>query len=120
VAGEHRKVLVVDDDADWREYLRLCLEELGYETAEAADGEQALQSLARERPSVLLLDLHMPGMDGFQVLERLPRDAPRVVLLTSAAPSEASMALGSGPHYYLPKGASREELRLLLSSLALH
>ena len=112
-----RKVLVVDDDADWREFLRLCLEDLGYETIEAANGQEALDSLARQRCGVMLLDLNMPGMSGTEVVEHLSHDAPRVVFLTSAPAHEVGSALLSGPHYYLPKGASREELSLILQSL---
>ncbi|ATB32465.1 response regulator [Melittangium boletus] len=117
-ADDARKVLVVDDDADWREFLRLCLEELGYEAIEAANGQEALDSLARQRYGVMLLDLNMPGMNGLEVLERMPRgDPPRVVLLTAAAVQDVGGALRSGPHYYLPKGASRDQLSLLLQSL---
>ncbi|MCP3101476.1 response regulator [Myxococcus sp. K15C18031901] len=114
-----RKVLVVDDDADWREFLRLSLEELGYEATEAADGREALESLQRgERYEVMLLDLHMPGMSGREVVERLPRgQLPRIVFLTSAAAQDVGAALLSGPHYYLPKGASQDQLSLLLQSL---
>lgn len=112
-------MLVVDDDADWREFLKLCLEDLGYEAIEAASGQEALESLARQRYGVMLLDLYMPGMNGFEVLERMPRNGtpPRVVLLTAAEAQEAGGALRSGPHYYLPKGASRDQLSLLLQSL---
>lgn len=114
-----RKVLVVDDDADWREFLRLSLEDLGYEAIEAANGQEALDSLARQRYGVMLLDLNMPGMSGFEVLERMPRTGatPRVVFLTSAGVQDVGNALRSGPHYYLPKGASRDQLSLLLQSL---
>jgi CheY-like chemotaxis protein len=113
-----RKVLVVDDDADWREFLRLCLEDLGYEAIEAADGQEALDSLSRERYGVVLLDLNMPGMSGLEVAERMPRNTkPRVVFLTAASASDVGSALMSGPHYYLPKGASRDQLSLLLQSL---
>lgn len=114
-----RKVLVVDDDADWREFLRLSLEDLGYETTEAADGQEALDSLKRgERFRVMLLDLNMPGMSGLEVVENLPRGhQPRIVFLTSAAAQDVGSALLSGPHYYLPKGASRDQLSLLLQSL---
>jgi CheY-like chemotaxis protein len=115
--GSARRVLVVDDDADWREFLRLSLEDLGYETLEAADGEAALSTLAQERCGVMLLDLNMPGMSGTEVVEHLSHDAPRVVFLTSAPAHEVGSALLSGPHYYLPKGASREELSLILQSL---
>jgi CheY-like chemotaxis protein len=113
-----RRVLVVDDDADWREFLKLCLEELGYEAIEASDGQEALASLARERYGVMLLDLNMPGMSGMDVVRKLPRGpTPRIVFLTSAAAQDVGSALLSGPHYYLPKGASRDELSLLLQSL---
>ncbi len=117
--ADTRKVLVVDDDADWREFLRLCLEDLGYEAIEAANGQEALDSLARQRYRVMLLDLNMPGMTGQEVLERMPRNGepPRVVLLTAAAVQDVGGALRSGPHYYLPKGASRDQLSLLLQSL---
>lgn len=114
-----RRVLVVDDDADWREFLKLCLEDLGYEAIEACDGQEALASLSRgERYGVVLLDLNMPGMSGLDVVRKLPRGAaPRIVFLTSAAAQDVGSALLSGPHYYLPKGASRDELSLLLQSL---
>lgn len=116
--GSHR-VLVVDDDADWREFLKLCLEDLGYEAIEAADGQEALATLSRgERCGVVLLDLNMPGMSGLDVVRKLPRGAnPQIVFLTSAAAQDVGSALLSGPHYYLPKGASRDELSLLLQSL---
>jgi two-component system chemotaxis response regulator CheY len=113
-----RRVLVVDDDADWREFLRLSLEDLGYETTEVSDGQGALDSLQRERYGVMLLDLNMPGMGGEDVVARMSnRDAPRIVFLTSAPAQDVGQALMSGPHYYLPKGASREQLSLLLQSL---
>ncbi|MFP2926378.1 response regulator [Pyxidicoccus sp. 3LG] len=115
-----RRVLVVDDDADWREFLRLSLEDLGYETTEAADGQEALDTLRRgDRYRVVLLDLNMPGMSGLEMVERLPRGHPhpRIVFLTSAAAQDVGSALMTGPHYYLPKGASRDQLSLLLQSL---
>jgi CheY-like chemotaxis protein len=119
LADDARRVLVVDDDADWREFLRLCLEDLGYEAIEASDGQEALDSLSREKYGVMLLDLNMPGMSGLEVVERMPRSnsKPRIVFLTSAAAQDVGSALLSGPHYYLPKGASRDQLSLLLQSL---
>jgi CheY-like chemotaxis protein len=109
-----QKVLVVDDDVEWREFLRACLDDLGYTTLEASNGEEALERIARDAPSVMLLDIRMPGMSGEDVLRHLPEDPPRI----AATAEEAGSALRTGPHYYLPKGASREELALLLESLA--
>ncbi|WP_233577535.1 response regulator [Citreicoccus inhibens] len=119
VGDEARKVLVVDDDADWREVLRLSLEELGYETTEAANGQEALDSLRRgDRYGVMLLDLNMPGVSGQEVVAQLPPDTqPRIVFLTAASAQDVGADLLSGPRYYLPKGASRDQLALLLESL---
>ncbi len=118
--GENQglKVLVVDDDAEWRQFLHCCLDELGYTTVEASNGTEALECLARDPPSVMLLDIRMPGMSGEDVLRQLPENPPRIVLVTAASAEEAGSALRTGPHYYLPKGATREELALLLESLA--
>jgi CheY-like chemotaxis protein len=113
-----RKVLVVDDDADWRDAMVWCLSELGYRATVASSGEEALKRLSAERFSVMLLDLRMPGMDGEQVAARLPPGSPHIVFLTGAPMDEAGRALRKGAHYYLPKGASIDELSLLLDSLA--
>jgi len=111
-------VLVVDDDASWRRMLALELEDLGYEPVEAADGATALRLLGEVDCSIILLDLRMPGLDGREVLARLPPGGPRVVLLTAAGMDEVQEALATSPHYYLPKAAGREELKLMLQSLA--
>jgi len=111
---------VVDDDPDWRELLRVCLLELGYEAVEAASGREALARLqAGEECAVMLLDLRMPEMSGEDVLDHLPREHPKVVFLTSAPVEDVGSALRAGAHYYLPKGASREQLSLMLQSLHL-
>jgi CheY-like chemotaxis protein len=112
-----RKVLVVDDDPSWRHMLVLELQDLGYEPVEAADGAEALRLLEQVDCSVILLDLLMPGLDGREVLARLPPGGPRVVLLTAAGMDEVQQALATRPHYYLPKGAGRDGLALMLQSL---
>ncbi|HEY1907777.1 MAG TPA: response regulator [Myxococcaceae bacterium] len=113
-----RKVLVVDDDPSWRHLLSIELEELGYEPVLAADGAEALKLLEHLDCSVILLDLRMPGLDGHDVMARLPDGGPRVVILTAAGMDEVQQALHARPHYYLPKAAGRDELALLLQSLA--
>jgi len=112
------RILVVDDDADWRQFLTLSLHELGYDTVEAKDGMGALEALAHDaRFAAILLDLNMPGLRGEEVAERLPDGHPKVVFLTAAAAQDVGHALRKGPHYYLPKGANRQQLSLLLESL---
>ena len=64
-------VLIVDDDADIRDMMRMFLETDGYRVIAAADGQDALQQLQRARPGVVVLDLTMPDMDGEEFLERM-------------------------------------------------
>jgi CheY-like chemotaxis protein len=68
-------VLVIDDDAQLRELYRVNLEMRGLTVAEAANGEQGLDSARTNRPALIVLDLAMPGTDGFGVLDALKTDA---------------------------------------------
>jgi CheY-like chemotaxis protein len=64
-------ILIVDDDADARELLSRRLRDEGYTTTEADSGEAALLSMRAAIPSLIILDLVMPGLDGFAVLQRI-------------------------------------------------
>jgi excisionase family DNA binding protein len=65
-------VLVVDDDARVREFIRVNLEMEGYTVAEAASGEEALGAIeGSQAPDLVLLDVVMPGIDGWQMLQRM-------------------------------------------------
>jgi CheY-like chemotaxis protein len=67
-------VVVVEDDLDIREVMRMVLETSGYSVLEASEGAEALSVVRGRRPCVILLDLMMPGMDGFQFREAQLRD----------------------------------------------
>ncbi|MFT7486159.1 MAG: DNA-binding response OmpR family regulator, partial [Candidatus Paceibacteria bacterium] len=64
-------VLLVDDDANIRQYLREKIERLGYEVATAFDGESFRRSFKRSKPDVILLDLMIPGSDSIEMLKFL-------------------------------------------------
>src|SRR5689334_16291175 len=68
-------ILVADDDPSNREVIALGLTEEGYQVATAADGQEALEAIERERPRVLLLDLRMPVLDGWGVAHELKERA---------------------------------------------
>lgn len=84
-------VLVVDDDQDTREAIRLLLEDEGYAVAEAADGLQTLEVLrSHPDPLVVLLDLDLPRLDGAGVLREVARDgqlAARLAFIVMTAVS---------------------------------
>ena len=91
--GPPRKVLLVEDDADTREVVRMLLEHAGYEVETASNGQEALTYLkTHEHPCLILLDMIMPLMNGRQLLSALRRNdtlAPLPVVVVSATPDDA-------------------------------
>jgi PAS domain S-box-containing protein len=83
--GQERSVLIADDDAGARTLLARILRDEGWRVVEAGNGREALERVARHRPTMILLDLMMPVMDGFEVAHQLHlnpkwRDIPIVVI----------------------------------------
>ena len=81
-----KRILLVDDDAEIIESLRLALESNGYEILIARDGNQGLALVEREDPDLVILDMMMPKRSGFLVLERLKRmrdGQQRVIMITA-------------------------------------
>ena len=117
------RVVLADDQAAVREGLELLLETLPgiVVTAAAADGEAAVEAVARTGPDVVLLDLHMPGCDGIEATRRIRELYPetRVVVLTTYADDDSVLgALRAGALGYLTKDAGREEIRHALHAAA--
>jgi DNA-binding NarL/FixJ family response regulator len=102
-------VLIVDDNARFRERARRRLEADGYVVvAEAADGASALEAARRHRPRVVLLDVGLPDMSGLSVAEQLTRepDPPSVVLTSTRDPSDFGDGVGRcGACGFVPKAA---------------
>ncbi len=71
-----RRILVVDDDPEIVESIRMALQARGYEVLVARDGNQGLAMAERESPDLVILDMMMPKRSGFLVLERLRRNQP--------------------------------------------
>ena len=85
-AEKGKRILLVDDDAEIIESLRLALESSGYEILVARDGNQGLALVEREDPDLVILDMMMPKRSGFLVLERLKRrrdGQQRVIMITA-------------------------------------
>ncbi len=81
-----KRILLVDDDAEIIESLRLALEAKGHTVLIARDGNQGLALAERERPRLIILDMMMPKRSGFLVLERLRKNVgsgPRVIMITA-------------------------------------
>lgn len=111
-----KKVLIVEDQADIRELVRVTLEFEPYELQEAADGPSALEIAHRFKPDLVLLDVMMPGgMDGYEVCKRLkasPELRRTKVIMLTAKGQKSDLAAGkaAGADEYLVKPFSPLDL----------
>jgi len=106
------RVLLVDDEPSIRRALRTPLNELGFTTAEASRGEEALLMAQTQTFDAVLLDINMPGLGGMKTLPRLRAIAPRLpILILTVHDSEESMieALEGGADDYITKPFSLRE-----------
>jgi DNA-binding response OmpR family regulator len=81
-----KRILLVDDDREIVESMRIALESAGYEILVARDGNQGLVMVERDDPDLLILDMMMPRRSGFLVLEKVRRTRPvplRVIMITA-------------------------------------
>ncbi|HJV04928.1 MAG TPA: response regulator [Actinomycetota bacterium] len=91
------RILVVDDDPDIARFIEVNLRTQGYEVEVAADGLEALERAAAQRPDLALIDVMMPRLDGFEVVERLranPRTSNMSIILLTAKALTADKVLG--------------------------
>lgn len=105
-------ILVVDDEPQIRRVLRSTLTTQGYVITEAKTGEEALESLRKERPDLVLLDMNMPGMGGIETCREIRRasDAPIIMLTVRNAERDKVAALDAGADDYVVKPFGIEEL----------
>jgi len=120
-----RRVLLADDNADMRDYLKRILEQAGYVVETVADGEAAASVARAWRPNLVLADVMMPRLDGFGLLRVLRADphlkAVPIILLSARAGEEArieGMQAGADDYMVKPFGA-RELLARIQGSLGL-
>ncbi len=105
-------ILVVDDEPQIRRVLRSTLSTHGYVITEAKTGEDALESMRKERPDLILLDMNMPGMGGIEACRQIRRtsDAPIIMLTVRNAERDKVAALDAGADDYVVKPFGIEEL----------
>jgi CheY-like chemotaxis protein/anti-sigma regulatory factor (Ser/Thr protein kinase) len=112
--GRAPRILLADDNADMREYVRRLLQQQ-YEVVAIADGQAALESARRQHPDLVLADVMMPRLDGFGLLRELRADenlkgTPVILLSARAGEGSRIEGLESGADDYLVKPFSAREL----------
>ena len=89
-----RKIMVVDDDQNICELLRLYLEKDGYTVVIANDGEEALSKFSAENPDLMLLDIMMPKLDGWQVCREIRKKSNVPIIMITAKGETFNKVLG--------------------------
>ena len=121
--------MVVDDESDAREFVRMILESEGWEVAEAVDGNSGLEQAASLAPDLIVLDVQMPGKGGFDVFAELSKDPAtkeiKVIMLTGIAEKtgirfsadDMGEFMGKEPDAYVEKPIDPEGFKRIVSKV---
>jgi signal transduction histidine kinase/CheY-like chemotaxis protein len=120
--GQGRHAVVIDDEETARDILRQALTREGFDVMTAENGQQGIELARQIRPSLITLDVLMPGLDGWNTLQKLKRDDDLsdipVIMVTIVDEENQGYALGAAA--YLTKPVDREHLRKALASCHPH
>lgn len=107
-----QKILVVEDDSEIKEVIRLYLEKNGYRVVQAGDGLEAVRLVGEEQPDLIILDVLLPGKNGFEVCQEIRERTQAPILFLSCKKDETDkiMGLGLGGDDYMTKPFSPNEL----------
>jgi two-component system response regulator PilR (NtrC family) len=117
---EHKsKILVIEDEKNMREILKILLEGEGYEVFTATDGVEGVGWINREIFDLIITDIKMPGLDGFQVLKKAQELSPEtlVIMITAFGTTESAIeSMKLGAYDYLHKPFKIDEIRLVVKN----
>ena len=118
-----RKILIVDDSATERFFLADLLSKRGYAVVTAENGDEALLKVRSEKPSLVVMDVVMPGTSGYQATRAIARDPltqsiPVILCTSKGAESDRIWGLRQGAMEYVVKPVNPEELLAKIASLA--
>jgi CheY-like chemotaxis protein len=119
--GERCRIVLVDDQADSREMLRMLLESRDHVVIDVEDGPTAIEVITRERPDVAFIDIGLPAMNGYEVAQRIRGrpgldDVLLVALTGYGAASDVSAARAAGFDEHLIKPAELSKLEKILAT----
>jgi DNA-binding response OmpR family regulator len=110
-----KKILVIDDEEDILNLVRLILEDAGYQVRTETDGREALKKLEKEKFDLILLDIMMPFLSGWEVLETMrsadrTKDIPVALLTARASPREDNLPYPTDYCDYITKPFEPDDL----------
>lgn len=112
MAGDIKRILVVDDEHKIVDLVKLYLEKAGYRVLTEGNGESALHTFRDERPHLVILDLNLPKVDGLEVCRTIRRESDTPIIMLTARDEEADRLIGLeiGADDYVTKPFSPREL----------
>ena len=118
----HEQILVVDDNEDIRDFVRLVLEPEGYKITEAADGTSALDQIAKSEPDVIILDLSIGQPDGLDVCRSIRKSSmvPIIILTSHSDEVDEAMCLAMGADDFIAKPVGPRVLILRVATQIRH
>jgi DNA-binding response OmpR family regulator len=110
-----KKVSVVDDEDTIRKFLKIHLVKDGYDVKEAADGEEAIDQLKRERFDLMICDLMMPKKNGWEVIREVrshstTKRLPVIILTAKNEDEDMFKGYSAGANYYITKPFTKSQL----------
>jgi len=116
------KILVADDDNVMLDTLASLLETAGYQVLRAENGLEAVELAEKELPSLIMLDIHMPGLDGLKACKALKTNLvtkaiPVVMLTVDGRINEIKRAINYGAKTYITKPSSKDEILKVVKSI---
>jgi len=117
-----KKILIVDDDPPIVELLKLTLENAGFKTLSAYDGDEAIEKIKDGKPDLILLDIMLPTKDGYSVLDELKSSSefkilPIVIISAKVREVDISFGLEKGADDYFTKPLDLDRLVLRVKEL---
>ena len=115
-------ILIVEDEIDIANLVAFNLERSGFQVTIASDGREGLEKVLQKQPSLVILDLMLPGMDGYQVLKEMQRDSrshaiPVLMLTAKGQIDDRIKGLELGADDYITKPFSPKELILRVKAI---
>lgn len=116
------KILLVDDDKDYRDLIELELRKRGYTVVGASDGEEGIEKVAAEKPDLIITDIKMPKMDGYTFARNLKKDETSkqipLIVMTSYEPMKDMFKMEGYSDYYVKSSDIKELCTVIERNLA--
>ena len=118
VADSGRRIVIVEDNPDVRDLLKMRLKRLGHHVDAASEGNSGLEKLLKEQPDVAFIDIGLPGIDGYQVAQRVREALGQSIILVALSgfgqPEDKKKAIESGFDQHLTKPVDLRDLEAVL------